>query len=134
MHESFFGKWLSRLRDFFRPKRKKKILRDDYLRKIYVGNLNYSTTEEDIRGLLDKYGTIRSVEIIKHRSGRPKGFAFVEMSTADEVDQAIRLDGIQLMGRNIRISKAKPPKEGNFKTRRKFIRRRKPQKPFRHPR
>ena len=59
--------------------------------KLYVGNLSYSTTEDELRTLFLQAGTVTSVALIKDRdSGRPKGFAFVEMSNQAEAQKAIR--------------------------------------------
>jgi hypothetical protein len=59
--------------------------------KLYVGNLSYNTTDEDLRTLFSQAGTVSSVEVIKDRdSGRSKGFAFVEMSSQAEVESAIK--------------------------------------------
>ena len=64
-------------------------------KKIYVGNLSFSSTQEDLEGLFGRHGTVSSVNVITDReTGRPRGFAFVEMESASEADDAIRaLDG-----------------------------------------
>lgn len=81
--------------------------------KLYVGNLSYKTTEDDLRSLFSDTGTVISVALIKDRdSGRSKGFAFVEMSSQSEAEQAIKdLDGKTLGDREIKVNKARPPKE-----------------------
>ena len=78
--------------------------------KLYVGNLSYDTTEEGLRSLFSGSGTVTSVALIKDReTGRSKGFAFVEMSTQDEAEQAIKaLDGTYLDNRQIKVNKARP--------------------------
>jgi len=76
--------------------------------KIYVGNLPFSSSEEDIRELFEAHGAVQSVAIITDReTGRPRGFAFVEMDTSDSAQSAIRaLDGTQFGGRSIRVNEA----------------------------
>ncbi|MBV6396951.1 MAG: hypothetical protein HFACDABA_02555 [Anaerolineales bacterium] len=82
--------------------------------KLYVGNLPYSATEEELSAIFSKAGTVTSVAIIKDReSGRSKGFAFVEMSTADEAQKAIStLNNYNMGGRDLRVSIARPREEG----------------------
>jgi RNA recognition motif-containing protein len=82
--------------------------------KLYVGNLPYSATEEELSSLFSQAGAVTSVAIIKDReSGRSKGFAFVEMSSADEAQKAISLlHGRSLGGRDLRVSIARPREEG----------------------
>ena len=82
--------------------------------KLYVGNLPYSATEEELSTLFGQAGTVTSVAIIKDReTGRSKGFAFVEMSSADEAQKAINiLTGHMLGGRDLRVSIARPREEG----------------------
>ncbi len=81
--------------------------------KLYVGNLSYDTTEEDLRTLFSGAGTVTSVNVIKDRdTGRSKGFAFVEMSSQSEAEQAIKtFDGMNFGNREIKVNKARPPKE-----------------------
>lgn len=75
---------------------------------LYVGNMAFSTTEERLREVFSQYGTVTKVQLIMDReSGRPRGFAFVEMS--DGADQAIQaLNGTQLDGRALTVNEAKP--------------------------
>jgi len=82
--------------------------------KLYVGNLPYSATEEELSSIFSKAGTVTSVAIIKDReSGRSKGFAFIEMSTADEAQKAIStLNNYSMGGRDLRVSIARPREEG----------------------
>lgn len=75
---------------------------------IYVGNISYSSSEEDLGNLFSEYGNVTSVKIIKDKySGRSKGFGFVEMETEEGADRAIaELDGRDVGGRNLRVNKA----------------------------
>ena len=81
--------------------------------KVYVGNLSYSTTEDTLRTLFAEYGEIESVNLITDRdTGRPKGFAFVEMSTEQAARAAISgLNGKSVDDREIKVDKANPPRE-----------------------
>jgi RNA recognition motif-containing protein len=81
--------------------------------KLYVGNLSYSTTEDDLRALFTEAGTIDSVDLIKDRNtGQSKGFAFVEMSSRDEAQTAIDMfNGKDLNERALTVNIAKPRKE-----------------------
>ncbi|MBN1437792.1 MAG: RNA-binding protein [Anaerolineales bacterium] len=78
--------------------------------KLYVGNLPYSTTEEDLRDLFSQAGSIKSVTIIKDRdTGRSKGFGFVEMETQAEAQQAISmLKETKLGERALTVNLARP--------------------------
>ncbi len=78
--------------------------------KIYVGNLSYETTEEDLRQEFEAFGEITSVSVITDRdSGRPKGFGFVEMATKSEGEAAITgLNGKTLKERTIVVNEARP--------------------------
>jgi RNA recognition motif-containing protein len=75
---------------------------------LYVGNMAFSTTEEQLRQVFAEYGTVTKVQVIMDReTGRPRGFAFVEMS--DGADRAIQaLNGAQLDGRTLTVNEAKP--------------------------
>ena len=77
--------------------------------KIYVGNLAYSTTSEDLRELCEKYGEVISADVISDRdSGRSKGFGFVEMTGNEGAQKAIEsLNGSELHGRTITVNEAK---------------------------
>ncbi len=83
-------------------------------KNIYVGNLSYSLTEEELRETFAPYGTVESAKLIKDNfTGRAKGFGFVEMSTPEEAQAAISaLDGKELAGRNMRVNLAKPREAG----------------------
>ena len=89
--------------------------------KLYVGNLSYSTTEDDLRSLFSQAGTVTSVAVIKDRdSGQAKGFGFVEMSNQAEAQNAIRMFNGHFMGdRELRVSMARPREErGGYQRRR----------------
>lgn len=79
--------------------------------KLYVGNLSYDTTEQDLRDLFGQSGNIRSITIPSDRmTGQPRGFAFVEMETPAEALVAIKAcNGRELGGREIRVNEARPP-------------------------
>ncbi len=83
---------------------------------MYVSNLGFQVTEEDLKSMFSKYGEVASAKVISDReTGRSRGFAFVEM--ADEAaEKAMKeLDGTQADGRTISVSKAKPKSEsGSF--------------------
>jgi len=77
---------------------------------IYVGNIPYKVTEEDLSGVFADYGTVKRVYLPTDReSGRMRGFGFVEMASEAEEDKAIEtLDGADWMGRELRVNKARP--------------------------
>jgi cold-inducible RNA-binding protein len=82
-------------------------------KRIYVGNLSYNTTEGALRTLFAEYGEIESVSMITDRdTGRPKGFAFVEMVTDQAAEAAIAaLNGKSVDDREIKVNEAKPQAE-----------------------
>jgi RNA recognition motif-containing protein len=82
-------------------------------KKLYVGNLSYSTTEEDIRDAFAKFGEVASAKlIIDPTNGRSKGFGFVEMAVDEDADKAITgLNGTELHGRTITVNEARPQRE-----------------------
>ena len=77
---------------------------------IYIGNMSYETTEEQLRQAFQGFGEVSTVKVITDReSGQPKGFAFVEMPTATEANAAISgLNGHDLNGRALNVNQAKP--------------------------
>jgi RNA recognition motif-containing protein len=79
-------------------------------RKLYVGNLAFSVSEDDLREAFNACGEVDSVNLIMDRdSGRSKGFGFVEMSSDSEAQKAIQeLNGTSLNNRDIRVNEAKP--------------------------
>jgi RNA recognition motif-containing protein len=82
--------------------------------KLYVGNLSYTTTEDDLRTMFAKAGQVASVALIKDRgTGDSKGFAFVEMNTQAEAQKAISMfNGFNLEERQLKVSLARPREEG----------------------
>lgn len=77
---------------------------------IYIGNLSFEVTEEDLKEVFTEYGTVSSVKLPTDReTGRMRGFAFVDMETETEESAAIEaLDGAEWMGRDLKVNKAKP--------------------------
>ena len=77
---------------------------------IYVGNLSYRATKEDITEVFAEYGTVKNVTVpLDRETGRPRGFAFVELSSDSEESEAIEaLDGAEWLGREMRVNKARP--------------------------
>ncbi len=77
---------------------------------IYVGNLSYKVTEEELTAVFAEYGSVKRVQLPTDReTGRPRGFGFVEMATDAEEAAAIEaLDGAEWMGRDMKVNKAKP--------------------------
>lgn len=85
--------------------------------KLYVGNLPYSTTEEDLRTMFAQAGEVKSVAVIKDRdSGTSKGFGFIEMGTQEEAQKAIStFDGYSMGDRQLKVNMARPREErGGF--------------------
>lgn len=78
--------------------------------KLYVGNMSFDTTESDLRSTFEAHGEVQSVNIVTDRdTGRPRGFAFVEMSSSSEAQAAIdALNGQDLQGRSLTVNVAKP--------------------------
>src|SRR5262245_39448057 len=81
--------------------------------KLYVGNLSFQSTEEDVRDAFSAHGTVQTVNLIMDReTGRPRGFAFVEMGSDAEAQAAVKaLDGRDLGGRTLEVNIAKPREE-----------------------
>ncbi len=79
-------------------------------KKVYVGNLSYSVSDESLAEMFSQFGTVESARVVTDRdSGRSKGFGFVEMSSDEEATTAIeRLNGSSFEGRNMNVSEAKP--------------------------
>lgn len=83
------------------------------MKNIFVGNLEFGATEDQIRSLFENYGTVERVSILTDReTGRSRGFAFVEMGNADESERAISaLNGYALGGRALNVNEARPRPE-----------------------
>jgi cold-inducible RNA-binding protein len=84
------------------------------MKNIFVGNLNFGTTEQDIRSLFEAYGSVDRVNIVTDRdSGQSRGFAFVEMSNDAEGNNAIAaINGRELGGRALNVNEARPKGSG----------------------
>lgn len=84
------------------------------VRKLYVGNLPYDTTEQDLQALFGSVGTVDTVSVMRDMAtGRARGFAFVEMATADDAQKAIaQLNEHSLGGRSLTVNEAKPKPAG----------------------
>lgn len=81
---------------------------------IYIGNLSFQATEDDIRDVFNEYGEVTRISLpIDRETGRKRGFAFVDMADESKEDQAIsELDGAEWLGRELRVNKARP-RNGN---------------------
>lgn len=84
------------------------------MKNIFVGNLEFGSTEDSVRTLFEAYGKVDRVSMVTDRdTGRPRGFAFVEMGDAGEADRAIAaLNGHTLDGRALNVNEARPKGEG----------------------
>ena len=78
--------------------------------KLYVGNLSFNTTSEDLRDLFSQAGTVESASVVEDRdTGRSRGFGFVEMATREEGEAAIlQFNGKEVGGRNLHVNEARP--------------------------
>jgi RNA recognition motif-containing protein len=77
------------------------------LTKLFVGNLPFSATEESVRALFAPHGTIESLALINDReTGRPRGFGFIEMSSADAARAMSALNGVDFEGRALKVNEA----------------------------
>lgn len=83
---------------------------------IFVGNLSYQTTQDELHAAFAQFGNVERVNIITDRdTGQPRGFAFVEMTEAQEAANAIaQLNGSQLNGRALNVNEARPKPAGGF--------------------
>jgi RNA recognition motif-containing protein len=90
--------------------------------KVFVGNLAFATTGADLGKLFESIGTVESATVVTDReTGRSRGFGFVEMSSQNEVNQAVsELNGRDLGGRKINVSEAKEPRGGGGSGPRRF--------------
>lgn len=84
---------------------------------IYVGNLNFKATADEIKDLFEQYGTVHSVKLITDRdSGRPRGFGFVEMDVENGKKAVDSLNGADFNGRNLKVNEAKERTERQPRT------------------
>jgi cold-inducible RNA-binding protein len=85
-------------------------------RRLYVGNLPYTTGEAELQELFSKAGNVESVRVMRDAAtGRARGFAFVEMATAEEAQKAAtELNQYQMGGRSLTVNEARPKPEGGF--------------------
>ncbi|HSA93329.1 MAG TPA: RNA-binding protein [Terriglobales bacterium] len=83
------------------------------MKKIYVGNLSFGTTEADLRGMFEAHGSVQAVNVITEPStGRPRGFAFVEMAEDTDAEKAIAaLNGTEVGGRQLTVNEARPQRD-----------------------
>jgi RNA recognition motif-containing protein len=83
------------------------------MKKIYVGNLSFSTTEAELKGMFEAHGPVQAVNVITEQgTGRPRGFAFVEMGNDGDAEKAIAaLNGTQVGGRALTVNEARPQRE-----------------------
>ena len=83
------------------------------MKSLYIGNMSFNTVESELRALIEPFGQITRVHMAMDReTGRPRGFAFVEMANDDEAAKAIAgLDGKELGGRNLKVNEARPKTE-----------------------
>ena len=93
-----------------------------YAMKIYVGNLAYRTSKEDLREAFEQFGTVSSADVITDRAtGRSKGFGFIEMLNDQEAENAIsQMDGKELDSRTLKVNEARPMaprQQGGFRSR-----------------
>jgi cold-inducible RNA-binding protein len=81
--------------------------------KMYVGNLSFDTTKQDLETLFSEHGAVTDVHLPEDReSGRPRGFAFVTMDSKEAMTKAMgALDGAEVGGRNLKVNEAKPREE-----------------------
>jgi cold-inducible RNA-binding protein len=83
------------------------------LMKLYVGNLPYNISDDQLQDMFSKFGTPDSAKVITDRdTGQSKGFGFVEFSNAEQARQALSLDGTELGGRSLKVNEARPKNEG----------------------
>ena len=88
------------------------------MKKIYVGNLPFSATEDELNGLFAAHGEVESIALITDReTGRPRGFGFVEMSDEGAAAAIAALDGTEMGGRSLRVNEARPRRDGGSNTR-----------------
>jgi cold-inducible RNA-binding protein len=81
---------------------------------VFVGNLSFQTTQDDLTSIFSQYGAVERVNVVTDRTtGQPRGFAFVEMSARSEAESAISaLNGSDLHGRTLNVNEARPKNDG----------------------
>jgi RNA recognition motif-containing protein len=96
--------------------------RPNIMISIYVGNLSYSVTKEQLQKLFEQYGAVTAVKIVTDKfTGKSKGFAFVEMSSREEGMQAIdSLNGQEFSGRNVKVNESRPQPQEQRRPQRRF--------------
>ena len=90
--------------------------------KMYVGNLSFNTTKEELESFFSQYGSVTDTHLPEDReTGRPRGFAFVTMDSKSAMEDAIKgADGQELDGRNLKVNEAKPRVDRNDGGRRNY--------------
>lgn len=85
------------------------------VKNIFVGNLDFAATDSSVRAMFEPYGSVDRVNLVTDRdTGRSRGFAFVEMSNAEEADRAIAgLNGMNVDGRALNVNEARPKPQGS---------------------
>jgi cold-inducible RNA-binding protein len=85
------------------------------MKKLYIGNLSYKTSEDALREAFAKYASVTSVKVVTDKfSGESRGFGFIELSDAAEASSAIsEMDGFSLGGKNLRVNEARPQTQGS---------------------
>jgi RNA recognition motif-containing protein len=79
------------------------------MKRMYVGNLPYSSSEDDVRELFSQYGDVGDVNVVEDReTGRSRGFGFVEMNEAQAEEAMSKLDGTEFGGRTLKVNEARP--------------------------
>ena len=79
------------------------------MKSIYVGNISFETTDEQLRDLFSAHGDVKSVKLINDRdTGKPRGFAFMEINDNSAENAITATDGVEFSGRNLRVNLAKP--------------------------
>ncbi len=84
------------------------------MKRIFVGNLDFSLTDESIQGVFEKFGAVERIDLVRDReTGQPRGFAFVEMTDSGAANRAVaELNGTMLGNRAINVNEARPKGEG----------------------
>jgi RNA recognition motif-containing protein len=96
------------------PARLKDVKESNTMKNIFVGNLDFAATDAEVRSLFERFGAVERVNLVTDRdTGRPRGFAFVEMTDDQQAEQAIAaLNGKDLNGRSLNVNEARPKTAG----------------------